>query len=308
MKKIFLLSLIAVALLAPGISKAQTYTIPNGSFENWTNSSTPKNWQVYQGAVAEISLVKWSVTDGHGNTTYYEKAAKDGTEAIELYSTDSVCVLAQRFPFTGKPKYWSMNYAYFPEASSMNDQFLVEFIFTKWNPAKASKHDTILYVPLHSVGPYVLPWATVLNASFADYYSTTLPGNEMPDTALIAIVNSNLGAVSPLIVDQIWFTDVAVTTGIDQDNVPQADASGISVYPNPFSGKTTIRYNLTQRGEVSLNVFDINGKQVASLVNGDQESGPHDATFDAAGLNDGVYFYRLESGSGVQTGKVVLAR
>jgi aminopeptidase N len=68
-------------------------------------------------------------------------------------------------------------------------------------------------------------------------------------------------------------------------------------YPNPFNPSTTIEYSIPQSGFVSLKVFNVLGKEVATLVNGQNESGKHKVEFDASSLNSGVYFYRIESGN-----------
>jgi hypothetical protein len=79
-------------------------------------------------------------------------------------------------------------------------------------------------------------------------------------------------------------------------------------YPNPFNPSTTIRYGLPQRSHVTLTVFNTLGQQVATLVQGEQEGGYHEAVFDASGLASGVYLYRLQAGEFVQTRKLVLVR
>jgi hypothetical protein len=64
-------------------------------------------------------------------------------------------------------------------------------------------------------------------------------------------------------------------------------------YPNPFNPATTIKYHIPDNTHVSLTVFDINGKEVANLVNQNQEKGIHEINFDAGRLSSGVYFYKL---------------
>ncbi|KAB2920947.1 MAG: T9SS type A sorting domain-containing protein [Bacteroidetes bacterium] len=68
-------------------------------------------------------------------------------------------------------------------------------------------------------------------------------------------------------------------------------------HPNPFNPATTISYSLPAAGFVTLKVYDILGKEVATLVNGMQESGANKASFDASQLPSGIYFARLSSGS-----------
>ena len=68
-------------------------------------------------------------------------------------------------------------------------------------------------------------------------------------------------------------------------------------HPNPFNPATTISYSLPAAGFATLKVYDMLGKEVATLVNGMQESGANKASFDASQLPSGIYFARLSSGS-----------
>jgi hypothetical protein len=79
-------------------------------------------------------------------------------------------------------------------------------------------------------------------------------------------------------------------------------------YPNPFNPSTTIRYGLPERSHVSLAVYNTLGQQVAVLQNEEQEAGYHDVKFNASSLPSGVYFYRLQAGSYVETRKLCLVR
>lgn len=79
-------------------------------------------------------------------------------------------------------------------------------------------------------------------------------------------------------------------------------------YPNPFNPSTTIRYGLPQRSQVVLQVFNTLGQQVALLVQGEQETGYHEAQFEGTGLSTGMYFYRLIAGNFFQTRTLLLQR
>jgi hypothetical protein len=79
-------------------------------------------------------------------------------------------------------------------------------------------------------------------------------------------------------------------------------------YPNPFNPSTTIRYGLPSRSHVTLTVFNTLGQEVATIVQGEQEAGFHEAVFDASGLASGVYLYRMTAGSYVETRKLALVR
>ncbi len=79
-------------------------------------------------------------------------------------------------------------------------------------------------------------------------------------------------------------------------------------YPNPFNPSTNIRYQISEAGRVKLNVFDMLGREVATVVNENFQAGSYDKTFNAAGLSSGIYVYKLQAGTFIQTRKLVLLR
>jgi hypothetical protein len=79
-------------------------------------------------------------------------------------------------------------------------------------------------------------------------------------------------------------------------------------YPNPFNPSTTIRYELPSSGRVTLKILDLLGRQVKTLVDELQTAGTHSATFDAANIASGVYFYRLQLKGDVQTRKLIVLK
>jgi hypothetical protein len=82
----------------------------------------------------------------------------------------------------------------------------------------------------------------------------------------------------------------------------------IGAAPNPFNPATTISFTLPEASQVMLSVFDVNGRQVATLVNGHREAGPHQVTFDGSALASGMYIYTLTAGSHSATGKMMLVK
>ncbi|MDP2038893.1 MAG: T9SS type A sorting domain-containing protein [Ignavibacteria bacterium] len=79
-------------------------------------------------------------------------------------------------------------------------------------------------------------------------------------------------------------------------------------YPNPFNPTTTINFSLPVSGKVVLEVFDISGKSVATLLDNEMQSGVHSVELNAADLSSGVYFYRLRANQFIATRKFVLMK
>lgn len=79
-------------------------------------------------------------------------------------------------------------------------------------------------------------------------------------------------------------------------------------YPNPFNPTTEISYSIPQKSNVTLKVFNVLGMEVATLFSGVQNAGEHTATFDAAKVSSGVYFYRLQAGSVSITKKMLFMK
>jgi hypothetical protein len=78
--------------------------------------------------------------------------------------------------------------------------------------------------------------------------------------------------------------------------------------PNPFNSETKLTYSIPIAGEVSLIVFDINGREVARLYDVYQTEGIYEVDFNTGQLPSGVYFARLQAGGFSQTQKLVLLK
>ncbi len=111
---------------------------------------------------------------------------------------------------------------------------------------------------------------------------------------------------------QICWTDSARIevdiTGISRrERLPTVYAL-IQNFPNPFNPTTQIRFEIPVSGFVSLKVFDVLGREVATLVNEKKSPGVYNVEWNASNVSSGVYFYRLSAGSFVETKKMILMR
>lgn len=79
-------------------------------------------------------------------------------------------------------------------------------------------------------------------------------------------------------------------------------------YPNPFNPATRIQYSVSSRQFVTLKVYNLLGKEVATLVNENKEAGNYSINFDASNLPSGVYIYKLQAGEFTQSKKMTLVK
>jgi len=79
-------------------------------------------------------------------------------------------------------------------------------------------------------------------------------------------------------------------------------------YPNPFNPSTTVKYQIPELSFVTLKVYDVVGSEIVTLVNEEKLIGNYEVEFDADRLSSGIYFYRLQAGSFVETKKMILLK
>ena len=97
--------------------------------------------------------------------------------------------------------------------------------------------------------------------------------------------------------------------GVEEENgiIPNS-ISLYQNYPNPFNPSTTIKWQQPEAGIVTLKIYDVLGREVATLINEELTAGNHETVFDASQLSSGIYFYQLKAGSFVQTKKMILIK
>jgi photosystem II stability/assembly factor-like uncharacterized protein len=104
------------------------------------------------------------------------------------------------------------------------------------------------------------------------------------------------------------YTTTNVTNRIDDKNKIPSTYSLLQNYPNPFNPATVISYQLAMNSVVRLNVYDILGRLVNTLIDERQTAGGHSVTFNGNNLPSGIYFYRLQAGNYVETKKMILLK
>ena len=151
---------------------------------------------------------------------------------------------------------------------------------------------------------FTMPVQIKLNTSLGDTTVTLFNNAQTQNFQFQVIGNPTSIVFDP---DNWILKNNTVVTKVDDLSFP-VQFSLKQNYPNPFNPLTTIEFNLPQNGFVTLKVFDVLGKAVITLVNGQVEAGKHKVDFDATGLNSGVYFYKIESGNYTETKKLILLK
>jgi polyhydroxybutyrate depolymerase len=105
--------------------------------------------------------------------------------------------------------------------------------------------------------------------------------------------------------DTLTFT----VTGIAENETNQPIEYALKQnYPNPFNPSTKINFTISQKGYVTLKVYDILGNEIVTLASGEKPAGTYELTWDATNLPSGVYFYQLNAGPFVETKKMLLVK
>ena len=97
------------------------------------------------------------------------------------------------------------------------------------------------------------------------------------------------------------------TTQPERSEMPES-FSFEGIYPNPFNPVTQFSFVLPEASRVSLKVYNLQGRLVATLADGMRDAGTHEVTFDASNLASGIYLYRLTAGTFNASGKMVLVK
>lgn len=106
-----------------------------------------------------------------------------------------------------------------------------------------------------------------------------------------------------------WYTSAGVITSVEQ--VPAAVPAAYRLeqnYPNPFNPGTTIEFALPKPSHVTLKIYDLLGREVATLVDKKLGPGEYKVTFDATGLASGVYLYQIRAKDFVKSRKFMLLK
>ena len=107
----------------------------------------------------------------------------------------------------------------------------------------------------------------------------------------------------------VWRPTGSTEIGYPQDE--REFQNGINLhqnYPNPFNPTTKISYQIPELSYVKLKIYDVLGKEIATLVSEEKPAGNYEINFNAFDVTSGIYFYQLETESYLETKKMILLK
>jgi len=282
-KLLFVTSVLVTALQAQ---------IPNPGFEDWT-SGNPDGWLTTNFPPLIVNVTQSN--DAHSGNWAVRGEVIDLMFPIPpLLNTGSLT--SPGFPISEKITGISGFYKFSPVGG---DNFLVA---AEVGIATASD-TTIIGSGAISIGDAVSQYESF---SFDIIYFQ----QDDPNWANITIsIIDTSGTTSGHIGSTMWVDDLDGVVGIDDyisDNPTEYEL--YQNYPNPFNPSTTIKYQVPELSFVTLRVYDVLGSEIATLVDEEKPIGSYEVDFDAKTLPSGIYFYQLQSGSFVETKKMMLLK
>jgi endonuclease I len=261
----------------------------------------------------------WSTSDGTNKSDLlpwyanqlYDWSIADGVSEKEINRNTAVYgIQHNRNPFIDHPEFaaeiWKTDMA--PAVVSVTGTTTTTIVidFSRYVDSTAS-----VTLPNFVIGSSILPtaiqWGVNNDVSKIKITTPALPTG----SASLTIKNQKS-------INGVVMTDTTVsfyvngTTAVQSPpNLPTAYSLEQN-YPNPFNPATVISYQIPAASYISLKVFDVLGREMVTLVNGQQSAGSHTVTFDASKLQSGVYLYRLQArgttANFIQTKKLVLLK
>ncbi|MHB8338706.1 MAG: T9SS type A sorting domain-containing protein [Ignavibacteriaceae bacterium] len=190
----------------------------------------------------------------------------------------------------------------YPQLTKRLDSYIPFFIAYDSDSLKSNRE--IIYKPAHWVQ---YPDSIInLSNSPGDDYKPVISFYHSDTTYLAIFWTHEENGVK-----NIWMAKTIYKLDLGAVKEPAQSLDNFSLeqnYPNPFNPVTTINYTVASKDLVSIKVYDVLGNEIATLVNEEKPAGSYSVNFNGNKLSSGVYFYRMQAGSFVETKKLILMK
>jgi hypothetical protein len=281
-KKGGIVKLITIVLLILCATATLTAQVPNSGFENWLDETTPQDW----------------------NTNNFPSFWTTVTRAADSYAGSYAAKLeiadASGFPY---PPVLTSTFA-------VNQEYETVSGYYQFHPMGS---DAVFSIYVFFFGDGLLLGTGSVDieneATSYTYFSFNVTsGSVPPDSATLqmeitASDGNTIGSYA--LVDQL---SLSGASDVEPSNFNPTDFSLKQNYPNPFNPNTIIEFSIPEESFVELKIFDILGKEMATLVADKYTAGTYKADFKAGHLPSGVYIARITVGEFIQTRKMLLLK
>jgi Secretion system C-terminal sorting domain len=257
--------------------------IPNGGFENWTNSE-PDSWITTNNSVLNAFPVTQSSSSHSGSSAARLEVVNSGfgIPVFPVIYGENILVNKRYGSLTGY-------YQFYPSDQTAGMAVIVS---------------------MYSGDNIVGGGESGAFSAASSYVQFSIPidytGSEIPDSAYIHISAGSVDVGTYALIDDLSWEE---TVGIDElsNDIPSEFKINQN-YPNPFNPLTTIEYSIPKTSYVELKVFDVLGNEVATLVNKELSAGFYKAVFSDGNLASGLYIARIIAGNYSQSIKMSLVK
>ncbi len=279
--------------------------VPLAVGNKWIFNTTKITWQDSTNHLKEYEVLKDTIFTSiqYGTVNCYKVRVSDNsTVHDEYWSADS-------------NKFYIYNPQYFVDIQEVKYDAIIHndttwhggpmnyyvtvklFDLDFLNIQNRAAQETIIDWPIHG-DVWKISYVTAYNFGIAEIHFSHTDWDQR-DTVLEKIRGA--------IINGIIYGDTAVTSAVDQ--IKSINSFKLSQnYPNPFNPKTKISYSIPQTNFVIIKVYDLIGKEIATLVNEQKTIGNYEVEFDGSNLSSGIYFYKMQAGDFTDTKKLVLIK
>jgi hypothetical protein len=270
------------------------------TFNDGTYSSGQVGLRVATWQNAEFDNLSVISTGDNGWTSIDDAVQGSGPEQFNFVGTSWQHCTGCGAGLYGQSNSWD---------NTVDDYVTIEFIGTKIDFYGVKD-------PGHGIGAVSIDGGSETNI---DFYAAARVGNQLMWTSPVLTAGNHVFKLRVTGNKDTSSTNTWVVP--DRADILESSTSSVSKifpipisfsldqnYPNPFNPTTEIHYQLPENSFVTLKVYDILGREVATLINERQNVGNYSVTFNAGHLSSGVYLYRLQAGAYSNTKKLLLVK
>ena len=183
----------------------------------------------------------------------------------------------------------------FNDGGNSQLRFAVEDSIEVYPEGRAQNHKVSRWYPLNWVGWRLLEWDLAIDSVGVWLGSPSLGGQMRFDGFQLRYIPGISARSGTVVIDQLQVAKAVIVSVRPPGNTVSGGYALDQNFPNPFNPSTVIGYRLPADARVTLKVFDLLGREIAALVDGEVQAGSHSVTWNAASCASGVYIARLRA-------------